>query len=308
MEADWTLIAVRFALYADLGLLFGLPLFCIYGLRDGRAQLRDAIRPGPLAALLAAAGLAVSTFGFAAMTASMLAVPLAEVDRATFEMLAFETAYGWAFLARQAALLIVLGASIAMAWRPGAALAVIAAGAGVALSTLAWGGHAGATEGGMGYLHLGSDLLHLWAAGLWLGAIAALGILVVRAREVPALRRAQRALAGFSTAGTLAVGTLIVTGVINSLILVGFDNMLRFVSDLYGWLLLLKLLLFGVMLAIAAANRFWLTPAFDGALADSEPGRAARALKASLAVEAAAALAILAIVGWLGTLSPPAAA
>lgn len=307
METDWSLIAVRSALYVDLGLLFGLPLFCIYAARGDAGQLRETVLPGLTAALLAVAGLVVSAFGFAVMAASMMGVPLAGVDRETLEILAFETPQGWAFLVRQAALLIVLGASTGMARHPRVALAGIAVGAGVALATLAWGGHAGATEGGMGYFHLGSDLLHLWAAGLWLGAIVALGILVVRARAVPALRLAQRALADFSTAGTLAVGMLIVTGVINSVILIGFDSLPLLLSDLYGWLLLLKLLLFGAMLAIAAANRFWLTPVLDAAIADGEPGGAARALKISLAVETVAALAILGLVGWLGTLSPPAA-
>ena len=71
-------------------------------------------------------------------------------------------------------------------------------------------------------------------------------------------------------------------------------------------LLALKLLLFAAMLALAAANRWRLTPALEAALIDSDadPAMAAAAMRRSLIAELMAGAAILALVAWLGTLDP----
>ena len=61
MEADWPMIAVRFALYAVLGSLFGLSSFGLYGLRTG--ERGDALPLKPWLAVLAVlviAGLVVA--------------------------------------------------------------------------------------------------------------------------------------------------------------------------------------------------------------------------------------------------------
>src|ERR1700680_2281826 len=65
-----------------------------------------------------------------------------------------------------------------------------------------------------------------------------------------------RILLRFSSMGYVAVGTLIASGLINSWFLVG--SVTSLLTTLYGQLLLAKLGLFGAMLALAAANRFWL--------------------------------------------------
>src|SRR3546814_15811165 len=57
---------------------------------------------------------------------------------------------------------------------PVAVLGTISVAAGGGLSSLAWSGHGAATEGGAGMVHLGADILHLLAAGAWVGALAAL--------------------------------------------------------------------------------------------------------------------------------------
>ena len=60
------------------------------------------------------------------------------------------------------------------------------------------------------------------------------------------------------------------------------------------------------MLALAAANRWRLTPKLRAAIAsgESDPDRMLAAMRKSLALEAAAALLILALVAWFGTLEP----
>jgi putative copper resistance protein D len=59
------------------------------------------------------------------------------------------------------------------------------------------------------------------------------------------------------------------------------------------------------MVALAAANRFQLTPALRTALADPAEARAAvGALRRSLLLEFGASLAVLGLVAWLGRLAP----
>ena len=60
---DAAIIAIRWALYVDLGLLFGLPLFAIYALSGRRADHRHL----PIATMiagLALSGLILSVLGF----------------------------------------------------------------------------------------------------------------------------------------------------------------------------------------------------------------------------------------------------
>jgi len=54
------------------------------------------------------------------------------------------------------------------------------------------------------------------------------------------------------------------------------------------------------MLALAALNRWRLTPALER----GTPQQATRHLRLSLTVETIAALAIIGLVAWLGTLDP----
>src|SRR3546814_14624105 len=65
-----------------------------------------------------------------------------------------------------------------------------------------------------------------------------------------------RALDGFARIGSIVVGLLILSGVVNSWILVGPSRLGSLFTSLYGALLTAKLLLFGAMLILAAANRF----------------------------------------------------
>ena len=62
------------------------------------------------------------------------------------------------------------------------------------------------------------------------------------------------------------------------------------------------------MLALAALNRFRLTPAIDRSLATGQSAAAVRSIRYSVAVEASLAVAVLMLVAWLGTLDPLAAA
>ena len=175
---DVALVAVRWALYVDLGLLFGLPLFALYAPGGGRMVQRHL----PMVAMvagLACLALLLSALGFALQAAAMTGLPLTQPDLSMVAELFNGTSMGTALKARLVALLVLL-LSIPFYRRQSrpAFIASTLAGA-VALATLAWSGHGAAGEGEAGWLQLGADLIHLLAAGAWVGALAAFLALVL---------------------------------------------------------------------------------------------------------------------------------
>lgn len=298
------MIAVRFALYAVLGSLFGLSAFGLYGLRGG--ERGDALPLRPWLAVLAVAGLALSAVQLALLAGSMTGTPAWPVDAEAIGMLLSGSSLGAAWKARMTALLVA-GLAAIPAGR-GTWLGVVAVAAGVALVTLAWTGHGAAGEGAPGWAHLVADLLHLLASGAWLGALLGLVLLVTRpADRVDAAHLAltHRGLHGFGLVGTVVVAAIVATGLVNTWMLIGPGNVPELGATLYGRLLVAKLALFAAMLGLASLNRFRLTPTFERSIAAADHAGALGALRASLAVETACAVVILALVGWLGTLEPP---
>ena len=104
----------------------------------------------------------------------------------------------------------------------------------------------------------------------------------------------------FSTLGIVSVATLLVTGIVNSWILVGSVHALIITG--YGQLLMLKVV-FAIMLMFAAANRFWLTPQLAFVREEAQL-KALRQLTRNSLIEIALGFTIFAIVGVLGTLHP----
>ena len=307
---DIVAVLVRLGLYLDLMLLFGLPMFGLCLLRGAERESGSVLSFRPMLAILASLGLGLSLLGIMVLAASMGGTAIGQIDRATVELVIWQTAIGTAWQVRMAALLLVLGFSLFGWRRPAFGLCSLAIAATAALATLAWTGHGAADEGTLGWFHLAADIVHLLAAGIWIGALCALCLLIFRpARNVTRdhLRLSHRALHGFSTIGSIVVGVLIVSGLINAWILIGPTRLGSLFTSLYGLLLTAKLLLFGAMLLLAAANRFRLTPGLAAAIAAGDTATAIRSLRISLAVETGCASAILALVAWFGLLAPPAA-
>ncbi|WPN72857.1 copper homeostasis membrane protein CopD [Pseudomonas germanica] len=282
-------IVLRFALYVDLLLLFGLALFALYSagtLLRFRPMLRGMALIG---ALLSVAGLMLMTRAMSGETALAALWP-------HLQMMLLETDVGLAWAVRIIALIVVL-------IRPGAWLASMAGA--IALASLAWSGHGAMDEGILRFWHFLSDILHLLAAGAWLGAMLALVLMARGSVDEARIRSLAFAVRRFEWIGAVIVLTLSITGVVNYLFIVGarLDEILL---GTYGMLLAIKVLLFAGMLVLAALNRFHLGPALAQALRNGQYVIAANTLKRSVVVELAIALLIVALVAWLGTLSPEA--
>lgn len=308
MPPDWPTVLLRFALYLDLMLVFGLPFFVVHALRGGERRSRFAAWMVYLAAGGAIAGLLLSVGNLLMMAKALSGVAqYAQLDPETIGMVLTATDFGLAWSVRMAALLAVLLAFSIPGLPHTLRLGIASGAAAVALASLAWSGHGAMDEGGRRYVHLGADIVHLLAAGTWVGALLAFVCMAAGVRRATAAKVAMlaRAASGFARVGTLVVATLVLTGAINYWMIVG-PSLAGIASTAYGLLLLAKLALFGAMLGLAALNRYRFSPRLAAALASGEARSAAAALRRSLWLETGCATAILALVAWLGTLSPEA--
>jgi copper resistance protein D len=207
----------------------------------------------------------------------------------------FDTRFGLVWCAR---LLLALLLGLLMLRPTTRSFQLAAATAFIALP--AFVGHAGATPGISGDSHLVSDMVHLVAAGAWLGGLPAFVLLLWHARrraDATWCNFAIQATRRFSVVGILSVSAMLASGLINSWNLLGSPRNL--VTTDYGRLVALKIGLFAAMVAIAAVNRFCLTPRLP------DPA-ALRGLQRNSLAEVGLGACVLLFVGILGTL-PPAA-
>jgi putative copper resistance protein D len=172
------------------------------------------------------------------------------------------------------------------------------------IASIAWTGHAGSTPYELGNLHLAADVLHLCGAAAWTGGLVSLAILlkVVRSfRAEAAISLMQLdAVRRFSFLGMVSVTILVISGLVNSWILVGSWRGLM-ATD-YGWILMFKLAIVVIMIMFAAINRFSLMPRLGLPAHDD----VTRSLTRNTVAEIVLSFLVFAVVGLLGTLHPAA--
>ena len=291
---DAAVIAARLAQFAGVSLLFGGALFRLYA--AGAATPPKGAFAGALLVAL------VGALAALALQAAAMAGVSVSVDPPLWGEVLTGTTFGRGLAVRLLALAAAAAALVFLAdsrrlW------VVLALAGGIACASFAWTGHAAGGEGATGLLHRGADAVHMLAAALWLGALLPLAILVLR--PPTQAQTAHAALARFSGLGGWVVAALVLTGVVNSAFLVGTAHALRLAETPYGRLLLVKLALFALMLVLAAANRFVLTPRLAVA-AGIEAGPALARVRASLVCETLLGLFVLAAVSALGVQVPAA--
>jgi len=301
---DILMIGIRFLLFTDLMLVMGLAMFLLYALRSTeREDVRIVSGLVVLQPWLCGVGLLVSLGGMLALTASMQGVAVGEIDPNMLVSMAVETDTGKAWIVRMLALVVATAAAMQLGRHPRPAALILSLASASALASLVWSGHAAASEGPAGTIHRIADALHLIAAGIWIGAIAAFLILLRPASDDGRQARldlAARSLEQFARVGTACVLVIAATGLINFEMIVGIAQTGQMPGSSYGYLLIAKLIAFSAMLLLAACNRWRLAPAFAGATSEKTAG----VIRRSLVLEASAAAAVLALVATLGMLEP----
>lgn len=297
------LSAARLLQFASTLVLFGSALFFLYGWqRTTSVQATGPFWARRLLAVACALGIASALGWLLAETVALAGIWSAWPDVVT------GTRFGEILAVRAG--LLVLSLAVTLTVRPGRALWIITSVLGaLSVASFVGTGHGSMGEGYAALWHAGADVLHLWLAGVWFGALVPLTILIVQSHRAQCAASTQWIADGlirFSAIGPAVVSVLALTGLVNAWYLIGPARWRSLFDVPYGWSLLVKLALFACMLALAAVNRLQLTPQLQTALAGSAPTQpVVRKLRVSLLAETLLALLVLAAVSVLGTLEPP---
>ncbi|WP_283603018.1 copper homeostasis membrane protein CopD [Serratia proteamaculans] len=165
------------------------------------------------------------------------------------------------------------------------------------LVSMAFIGHAAMHEGALGALHRVNHALHLLAAGYWFGSLLPLLVCLRYLAQPQSRSDAVTTLIRFSRWGHLAVVLVVLTGVINSLIILGSWPL--DVDSPYQRLLLFKTALVALMVMVALANRYAIVPAMS-----SMPQLAQRGLVLACWIEVGLGAGVLLLVSLFATYAP----
>lgn len=197
------------------------------------------------------------------------------------------TPIGRALIWRSAAI-AVAGMGLLALGRPGsrrARVALAMAGTAAALGLFAHvdAGHAAASD--PAWRNVASQFVHVLAAGVWVGGLAAL---LVGIRGAPSEEKG-RAVRRFSAVAGVALGVVLVTGTVRALAEIGSWSGLF--SSTYGRLVIAKVVLILGLAALGAVNRYRNVPRSGADLSGLRRVSRGELLLAGLALVAAAGLA-----------------
>jgi putative copper resistance protein D len=309
---DGSLIVVRAAHFAATSLVVGTLAYHFLVLRPtARAASVDAGALEQQCVALCWLGFAVAVLSGALWLVleigTMSGLSLADaIDEGMVPVILVRTQFGRVAIVRACLAILLAGFLLLAAHRSGARWTSLVLAAGL-LGSIAWTGHAAGTPGAKGPIHITADVLHLLAAGAWFGCLLPLALTLASSRdrnEARWLWLAQIATRRFSLIGMISVGTLVASGIVNAWVLV--VSLRGMLATDYGRLLLLKLALFGAMLALAVVNRLRLTASLDPEGDVAAHHRAAGQLVRNTLIEVALGTGVFVVVGALGTIHPPA--
>ena len=267
--------------------LFGALLFLLVIAGREAARLRSELHR--LARISAASALVIGLVWLLIESAAIADADSVSAAVTALPVVALQTQYGRWLVLRCVLLAIVL----VLPYGRLAARVAALTGAGVALALQPMLGHAGAMGGGVGAELIGSELLHLLAAGAWLGGLLPLFIAV---GMLPPEAGAT-ACRSFTPIGLAAVLLLAGTATVQVTALMG--GLPGLLGTEYGHVAVIKLALFLVLLLLAGLNRF----VFTDRLVIGEL-HAARHLRISILLEMALGVAVIITAGFLGSLTP----
>jgi putative copper resistance protein D len=178
----------------------------------------------------------------------------------------------------------------------------------IELVSLAWAGHATASPGPFGIVHLLGDALHLLTSAFWPGALvplAAFLFLLLKSSQVEAIGLAAPVVRRFSASSLIAVAGMALTGLLNSIFMVGSFRAL--LTSAYGQILVSKLILFFAMVGFGAWNLFLLKPriAVELPTVNLAQKSAVHLLLRNVLWEIGLGTLVILIVGLLGITPPP---
>jgi putative copper resistance protein D len=214
------------------------------------------------------------------------------LNPSTLVAVATDTMFGQVWVVRLV-LLVLLVPALWLRGTAGRALFLVAVA--TVLGSLGFAGHAAMQDGLEGIVHRLNHMLHLLASGFWVGSLLPLLACCVALRRDRAA--ALTTLHRFSGLGHLAVALTLVTGVMNTVLVLG-SWPVDFGSP-YQALLAIKIVLVAAMVGVALYNRYVSTVRLAG-----EREGSARALVAGTVGEMALGVIVIALVSAFATYDP----
>ncbi|MDO1582571.1 copper homeostasis membrane protein CopD [Rhizobium oryzicola] len=205
----------------------------------------------------------------------------------------FSTSIGQAWLAQSACLIALCLASRAR--RHALPLIVMASGALLATSSMT--GHATMNDGWRDVVHRINDCLHILSGGAWAGALVPVLLTLSHASHADSIPEREKALIRFSRYGHVTVLLVLLTGVINSSLILQGTSLDP--NSEYLRLLAIKILIVSIMVLVAVFNRYVVVPRIG-----LSRERAYAHLRMMTLVECILASLVLGLVAWFGTLDP----
>lgn len=248
-------IALRFIHFTSLMLLFGCTTYSLF-LAPGRFQevlvqrLQVVWRPAINVSLISACLMLC-------VQAGLMGDGWLDVINPSIWLAVLGTQFGgiWTWL-----LLLALASAVVLGVRPREMQQYLLLLTCLQLILLACVGHSTLHSGGTGIFHRINHAIHLLSASFWVGGLLPLLVCMFLARTAAWCDSAIESMMRFSRYGHLAVAAVIVSGIINSVLILGWNISLE---SNYFRLLLLKIVLVGVMVVLALINRYWLVPKFN---------------------------------------------
>ncbi|MEA2754312.1 MAG: copper resistance protein [Aliidongia sp.] len=277
------LLLARLVHFASTLGLFGAVAFAAYAGPAGK-PVAPELRHGLIVAAVASLA---SAIGWLLLEAASFADDWwAAIDPEMIGAVLTDTGFGRIWGVRLAVALAAVG----LATVPGRSQLPLGLAAAILAGTLGLTGHAAMETDALGLVHRLNHALHLLSIGVWFGGLWPLAAALHQAPPLAAL-----AVRRFSSVGIVIVALIVGSGAVNSWFLIGNWSGL-WQSD-YGRVLVVKVLLVGGMIGVAAINRLVLVARIEA------PTTLAR-LARNVTIEQALGLAILAAASLLGTLPP----
>ncbi|SDR29601.1 putative copper resistance protein D [Rhizobiales bacterium GAS113] len=289
---DEALVLCRLLQFAAAMLQFGVSVFQSTLAPAALARALDR----PLRRMSGAAILVVfvTTVGWLLLAAGEMGEGWADTwNPETIGAVLFHTEFGQVWLWRLGFAIVLLGV---LAFGRHDRWPIVALLAALVLGSLGLVGHAVMQAGAFGWLNRLCHVIHLLAAGFWLGSLVPLIACLRSMTDQAVSANALVALRRFSALGHVAVATVLATGAINTWLVLG--QLPINVSSPYQALLLAKISLVAIMLGLALVNRYVLVPHLRSAF-DS-----LRLLRWSTIGEIILGLGTVGLVSIIGTLAP----
>jgi putative copper resistance protein D len=217
----------------------------------------------------------------------------AAIDPEAIGAVLTDTAFGHAWAAH----LILAAALVAVViFEPSARWVATAVASAALLASLGLVGHAAMQTGAEGILHRVNHAVHLLTAGAWIGGLVPFAMCLSAYRRDDLRKDAVRAMMSFSFWGQFIVAAIVLSGAVNIALTSGRAPIPP--TTPYRALLVAKIIIVGIMIALAIVNRYVLAPRLKSS------ATALAALRLTSAAEVALGCVVIALVSVFALLDP----